>query len=668
VDYIGTSEERFGKIVSPLNKMTGIKILHVEDSPHDAELVRIVLIKEWPASSVRHVDTLAKFQAALVLETYDLILADYNLPGFKGQDVLRAAQEFSLGTPVIFLTGAISEETAFDLIREGANDYVFKHRLERLTQVIPRALQERDERRRRLKAEAELRESESRFRSIFLSMVEGVVLLDADGRIISANPSAQRILGFEVAEELLGSFPAWRAIRENLSPFGANDLPWAVARRTGKAEPNTVMGIYQAKGALVWVVANAQPFQGATNKECPLVVTLNDITEKKSLEAQFLRAQRLESLGLLAAGVAHDLNNILAPLLMGVPILRDRTTQPNDQRLLNTMEKSAVRGADLVRQILGFTRGIDGSTGLVQLRHIARELVALLEATLPKSIHLDHDLSADTWPVCGNPTQLHQVLLNLSVNARDAMPKGGTLRITIANERLDVHTAHGLYSVSPGPYVHIAISDTGSGIEPDVLSRIWEPFFTTKGPEKGTGLGLSTVRGIVQSHHGCVDVETTLGKGTTFHILLPADERSVALTEAKSSSPLGQARGHGELILIVDDETEIREIATSLLSVQGYRVLAAKDGMQAYSQLLQHGSDIRLLITDLGMPELDGSALCIMARRQFPDIQIIVMSGKGSAVAVDAGYKDHSDAFLQKPFLPDVLLNAVDELISRKRV
>jgi two-component system, cell cycle sensor histidine kinase and response regulator CckA len=510
-----------------------------------------------------------------------------------------------------------------------------------------------------------LRESESRFRSIFLSMVEGVVLLDADGRIVSANPSAQRILGVEVAEELLGSFPDWRAIKEDLSPFGADELPWAVARRTGKAEPNLVVGLYQPRGTLVWVVVNAQPFQGAASKESPLVITLHDITEKKSLEAQFLRAQRLESLGLLAAGVAHDLNNILAPLLMGVPILRDRTT--NDQRLLNTMEASAVRGADLVRQILSFTRGISGGAGLVQLRHIAHELVALLEATLPKSIRIEYEFPAETWPVRGNPTQLHQVLLNLCVNARDAMAAGGTLRITFANQRLGVRDAQGVYAVPPGPYVHIAVSDTGPGIPPDLMARIWEPFFTTKGPEKGTGLGLSTVRGIVLSHHGCVNVETAAGKGTTFHILLPADERSAALSENKSSKALGQGRGQGELILIVDDETEIREVVTAVLTNQGYRVLAAKDGMQAYSQLLQHGSDIRLLVTDLGMPELDGAALCTMARRQFPEIQIIVMSGKGSASVADADYKSHSDLFLEKPFLPDVLLNAVDELISGKR-
>ncbi|MDO8545487.1 MAG: response regulator [Opitutaceae bacterium] len=647
-----------------------MKILHFEDNPGDIAVVRDLLMRTWPDCSVTPVAAPEGLRPALKAGAYDLVLADFNVLGFDGHAALRVVRELAPATPVIFVSGTIGEETAFDLIREGACDYVFKDRLDRLRMVIPRTLRERDERERREHAEAHLRDTEERFRSMFLTMVEGVLLLDGDGRIISANASTERILGRSVTELLGRSFAAeWNAIREDLSPYSVNESPPEVARRTGKLQPGAVMGIYQPRGALVWATVHAQPLRRSEKKRHPgLVVTLHDITEKKSLEEQLFRAQRLESLGLLAAGIAHDLNNVLAPVLMGVPLLRERQRDARDQVLLNTLEKSAVRGADLVRQILTIARGDAERRGPVQCKHLLRELVMLLEATLPKTIRIECDQSPDPWPAIGSPTRLHQVLLNLCVNARDAMASdGGTLRIVLRNHRVDLRSALALQTIPPGPYLEIEVSDTGRGIPPEILGRIWDPFFTTKSKEKGTGLGLSTVRGIVENHHGHVDVRSELGSGTTFRILLPATAESSEAPGKGSVSPFSPFRGHGELILIVDDEPEIRLVTTTVLTEHGYRVIAATDGMQAYSLLLRRSDEIKVLITDLSMPELDGSALAQMARRQFPEIRILVITGRGSAMNVDAEYEHHSDAFLPKPFTPRALLDCVHRVMTENR-
>jgi two-component system, cell cycle sensor histidine kinase and response regulator CckA len=522
----------------------------------------------------------------------------------------------------------------------------------------------RDQARRETAANAEQKESEDLFRSMLQVMVEGVLLHDADGRIVSANASAERILGRK-AEELLGGTGAeWHAVREDLSPFTPETMPAEVARNTGQPQRHIVMGFHQPQGPLVWVEVHAQPLPRATNAAGGRVVlTLHDITEKKALQEQLFRAQRLESLGLLAAGIAHDLNNVLAPVLMGVPMLRARATEVADLKLLATLEKSAQRGSDLVRRILSFSRGGNEGHPIIQLRHILKELNSFLEATLPKSLRIKSEVSPALWQVKGNPTQLHQVLLNLAVNARDAMGDDGTLRITAQNCELDIPAAVAVGKVPPGPYVAIDVSDTGPGIAPDVLARIWDPFFTTKGGEHGTGLGLSTVRGIVQNHHGHIDLTTEAGKGTTFRVLLPAIVDAPPPMAGGSAAPFAPSPGEGELVLVVDDEKEIRELATTVLTSQGYRVVSAPDGILAYLQLLQRRDEIQLMVTDLVMRDLDGKALAMMARRQFPDLKIAVMTGRDLNDEAKAELQRDSDAILQKPFKPGALLKLVEQLL-----
>jgi two-component system, cell cycle sensor histidine kinase and response regulator CckA len=389
----------------------------------------------------------------------------------------------------------------------------------------------------------------------------------------------------------------------------------------------------------------------------------SDITDRKRLEEQFLRAQRMENIGLLAAGIAHDLNNMLAPILLAAPMLREHVTDPGALGLLGTLEKSAERGANLVRQILAFAHGATGEHRLLQVRHLLRDITSVIAGTFPKSIRLEDYIPSDLWPIKGNPTQIHQVLLNLCVNARDAMPNGGTLRLRAANRVLDLTAAGAIEGGRPGLFLVLQVEDTGTGIPPEVQARMWEPFFTTKESGKGTGLGLSTVRGIIENHNGFIEVVTAAGVGSSFRIFLPAAEGTTADGLNTPSRPL--PAGKGELILVVDDERHIRDMTLTMLTRNGYRVLVAADGAEAAMVFAQRAAEIRLVITDLHMPNLDGAMLGRALRRINPASKLLVMSGLSSALGNRPDYKpeEFADGFLHKPFKPEALLAKVHELL-----
>jgi PAS domain S-box-containing protein len=388
-----------------------------------------------------------------------------------------------------------------------------------------------------------------------------------------------------------------------------------------------------------------------------------DITDKKRIEEQFFRAQRLESLGMLAAGIAHDLNNVLAPILLAAPMLRDHAHDPADLRMISTLEKSAERGAGLVRQILGFAHGADGEHRPIQTKHLLRDIATFVSETFPKTIRLEADIPGNLWRVKANATQLHQVLLNLCVNARDAMPQGGTLILRAENITIDDASAIGHDGARLGSYLAFHVEDTGLGIPPDVLARIWEPFFTTKSSDKGTGLGLSTVRGIVESHSGFATVHTVPGSGTRFRVYLPALDQTLEKGVPNVPAPAAP-RGAGELVLVVDDEVSIRNMAATMLSRQGYRVLTAADGAEAISLFASRSKEIRIVITDLSMPNLDGAALAGVIKRLKPDIKIIAISGLGGGGGNEPKAQNFTPHFLLKPFRPDALLRMVHDVLQ----
>ncbi|MEZ0255867.1 MAG: ATP-binding protein, partial [Chthoniobacter sp.] len=392
------------------------------------------------------------------------------------------------------------------------------------------------------------------------------------------------------------------------------------------------------------------------------VLSINtDITEKKKLESQFLRAQRMESIGTLAGGIAHDLNNVLGPIIMAVDLFKLKMTDPQDLELLETVAVSARRGADMVRQVLSFARGLEGQRALVRPSQLITEVQRIARDTFPKFISVQVTGQENTWSLLGDPTQLHQVLLNLCVNARDAMPNGGILTLRAANLHIDSQFAAMHPDAKPGPYVVMEIADTGIGMTADVIEKIFEPFFTTKEIGKGTGLGLSTTLAIVRSHGGFATVESIPGKGTKFRVHLPAEPDGAEVSHGDSQSEF--PRGHEELVLVIDDEASVRSITSQTLTAFGYRVVTAVDGAEGVAKYAQHMLEIAAVVTDMMMPVMDGVATIRALSRLNPLVKIIAASGlatKGAeAEAAGAGVK----LFLPKPYTASSLLVALRDLL-----
>jgi PAS domain S-box-containing protein len=379
-----------------------------------------------------------------------------------------------------------------------------------------------------------------------------------------------------------------------------------------------------------------------------------DITEKKLMESQFMRAQRLESLGMLASGIAHDLNNVLTPIIGIVQLLPLKITNldPQIQRLLEVLNDSAHRGADLVKQILSFTRGIEGKPTNVQIGHLIAETQKIIQETFPKNIDLLVDLPTDLWLTAADATLLHQVFLNLCVNARDAMPMGGNLSITAENLEIDDNYAQMNLDADAGAYVVVTIADTGMGIPKEIVDRIFDPFFTTKDIGKGTGLGLSTVMGVIKSHHGFISVYSEMGKGTRFKVYLPATDEGNLDPAIKNELLFG----NGELILVVDDETAVQEITKATLETHGYKTLLANDGIEAIALYAENKEKISVVLLDMMMPSLDSVTIIRTLSKLNSQVKIIAMSGLSTNESVTKMTSEGVQAFLAKPFTANELL------------
>ena len=387
-----------------------------------------------------------------------------------------------------------------------------------------------------------------------------------------------------------------------------------------------------------------------------------DITEKKHLEAQLFRAQRLESIGTLASGIAHDLNNILTPILAGAQLLPLKFPDADERtrHLLEILEINAKRGADLVKQVLSFARGVEGKRITLQLRHLIVEVAKILKETFPKSIEVSTDVLQDLWMVSGDSTQLHQVLMNLCVNARDAMPNGGSLSISAENLLIDENYVRMNLEAKEGHYIMITISDTGVGIPREILDRIFEPFFTTKDVGQGTGLGLSTVLGIVKSHGGFVNVYSEPGIGSSFQVHLPAVQEMETITPEEF---LPQT-GHGELILLVDDEIAIQDITRTSLETHNYKTLIASDGIEAIALYAQNKDKISAVLMDIMLPTLDGLTAIRTLQKINPQVRIIASSGLMSDNKLSAVAAIGVNTFLLKPYTVNELLLSLQKVLS----
>jgi two-component system, cell cycle sensor histidine kinase and response regulator CckA len=486
---------------------------------------------------------------------------------------------------------------------------------------------------------------------------DAIFVRDFSDRILYWNDGAQRLYGWTMTEA------RGRTSSELLSPAGATQSGEALeaVRKNGQWSGELRQKTREGRELVIqsrWSVVNER--KGTPRA---ILVVNTDITEKKKLEAQLLRAQRLESIGTLASGLAHDLNNVLAPILMTVSFLKEQIEDETVAGMIQTLETCARRGAHIVRQVLTFARGVEGVRVLLQPKHLLEEMERIARETFPRSLHIQTQLCKQPRLIRGDATQLQQVLMNLWVNARDAMPEGGTLTARVENVVVGPEELKSHPEARPGPHVLISVTDTGTGIAPELMEKIFDPFFTTKPVGQGTGLGLPTALGIVKSHGGFLRVDSQVGKGTSFKVYLPAaaDEEDA---NAKDIDPTTLPRGNGEMILVVDDEPAIRDIASCILATHGYRPLTAAEGNEALALFEQNREQVKAVVSDLMMPRMDGATTIRSLRRMKPGLKTIMITGLGEEGRVAEAKAAGSDLVLSKPFTAEQLLMALKQLLG----
>ena len=486
---------------------------------------------------------------------------------------------------------------------------------------------------------------------------DAIVVRGLDEKILYWNEGAERIYGW-TAEEATG-----RTARELRLLSELNEAQFEKGQRAvrERGEWSGEMRQWTKSGAEITVESRWTLVRDDREEPQSILVINTDVTERKKMEAQFLRAQRMESIGTLAGGIAHDLNNVLSPILMAVQMLQLKVADEGVQEWLEILRVNAERGADMVRQVLSFARGVEGERVALQPKHLVKDVVKILKDTLPKSVSLSYEVPNDLWMVSADATQVHQVLTNLCVNARDAMPQGGELTLRAENVTLDDSYARMHLEAKPGRYVMLTVTDTGAGVAPEVIGRIFEPFFTTKETGKGTGLGLSTALTIVRSHGGFINVYSEPNKGSQFSVYLPAIE--TARVEQAERRRAEMPAGHGELVLVVDDEEAIRQITKGTLETFGYRVLTAGDGTEAVALYAQNRDEVAVVLTDMMMPFMDGPATIRALQKMNPQVRVVAASGLGGSEKAAEATALGVRMFLPKPYTAEKLLNALAEVL-----
>ncbi|MBF2063961.1 MAG: response regulator [Calothrix sp. C42_A2020_038] len=629
-------------------KNSPIRVLLIDDDEDDYILTRDWFSEfqvagcglEWVSSYETALHTIARHQ-------HDIYLIDYRLGEGNGLELLRAAVASGTSAPIILLTGQGERDIDIEAMQAGAADYLEKSQLN--AALLERSIRYALERKR---AERKIREQAA----LLDVATDAIFVCNLKNQILFWNKAAERLYGWK-EEEALGkqTIQLWR--EDSVSQFqSAFNTLLKNGAWEGELKQTTKSGnqiVVESRWTLV---------PEFDSKAQAILVVNTDITQKKQLETQFFRAQRLESIGTLASGIAHDLNNVLAPILMTAQLLESQLKDERSKKLLPILISNAKRGANLVKQVLSFTRGIEGERTMTQIKHLITEIQQIIKETFPKSIQVTTNISPKLWTVLGNATQLHQVLMNLCVNARDAMPDGGRLEISADNIYIDENFAKMYIEARVGNYILVTISDTGVGIPPDILDRIFEPFFTTKELGKGTGLGLSTVLGIVKSHGGFINVSSDVNRGSKFQVYLPAQQ----IPEIPEENDTELPKGNGELILVIDDEDSIRDVTKTSLETYNYKAITASDGIEAIALYAEHRDQIEIVLTDMIMPVMDGLTTIRTLQKINPAVKIIAVSGLLSSDKVNNATEIGVKAFLSKPYTAKQLLQTIGTVKSNE--
>jgi two-component system cell cycle sensor histidine kinase/response regulator CckA len=637
---------------------TPLRVLIVEDREDDAELLLHELRRGGYDPSAVRVETALAMGAALDRQSWEVVISDYALSQFSGLAALELLQERQLDVPFIIVSGAISADTAVAAMKAGAHDYVVKGKLARLIPAIERGLGEARERQARRQAEQVLQVSERRFRSLIENISGIIAVLAPDGTILYQSPSVEPTLGYS-PEELIGTNLVTYLHPEdsaNLAAFLEELLRQPGVLQPGEFRIQHRDGSWRVLGAMARSLLHDPGVQG-------IIVNARDITDRKQLEEQLRQSQKMDAIGRLAGGVAHDFNNMLGAIIGYADLLLHRIGDDEAAReCLQEISKAGERAAALTRQLLMFSRKQVLAPQLLDLNEIAGNIHKMLDRLIGEDIELQIVADPAAARVKADPGQIEQVLLNLAINSRDAMPQGGRLTIETKNVNPTETAGRQLASVHPGPYVALAVSDTGCGMDEATKSHIFEPFFTTKEQGKGTGLGLATVYGIVQQSGGWIEVDSQPGQGTTFKVYLPGtvDEAQADVAPADLAGP---PCGSGT-ILVVEDEEIVRGLVQKVLRMQGYRVLAAERGDEALRICQEQEQEIDLLLTDVVMPGMSGRELAEQAAVMRPEMKVLFMSGYTDDAVVRHRVFDTEIAFIQKPFTPAALASKVQDVLG----
>ena len=637
---------------------TPLDILIIEDSQDDAELMIAQLRQDGFAPTWRRVETEPDFLAALK-KLPDIILSDYSLPQFSGLRAVELLQASGLNIPLILLSGTIGEEAAVDAMKQGATDYLPKDRVARLGNAVERALRDKRLREERKNTEAELLWKTTLLEAQLNSSLDGILVVNSQGKVLLQNrrmnelwkvPQTNGAGQPDVAQLVLDPDKEKKPRQFVEKVTYLNTHPDEAGHDVIELLDGTVLDRYSA------------PVRDTAGKNYGRIWSFRDITERRKLEAQFRQAQKMESIGQLAGGIAHDFNNILSAIMGNVYLAKLAANEaPALLEPLEHISKAARRATDLVNQILTFSRQNKPEREPVKLNHIVLEALKLLRASLPVSIDIQTDLTADTPAVLANATAVHQIIMNLGTNAWHAMrDKPGTLKVELNIVDVDTHYVISHPDLRPGAYVQLSVSDTGSGMERAVLERIFDPFFTTKPVGEGTGLGLSVVHGIMKSHDGGVYVYSRPGEGTVFRLYFPIIELKVLPQNIETDSI---PRGQQERILFVDDEEALATIGKKILDGLGYQVTIMTNPMEALAAVRDQPDQFDLIITDLTMPAIDGLKLGSQLLHIQPGLPIILMTGYSSIMTPEKvqelGFRD----FLNKPYTGRILGETVHRVL-----
>jgi two-component system, cell cycle sensor histidine kinase and response regulator CckA len=639
---------------------TPLHILHLEDDLHDAALIQATLEAEGVPCAITRVQSRSDFEVALERGGVDLILSDCLLPAFDGMSALHIACTRCPAVPFIIVSGTLGEERAIDALKSGATDYVLKDRLVRLAPAVRRAVQEVEQKAANMQTVEALQNTEQQLRIIFDESPLGIALVGKDGRPVLTNAAVQTMLGY-TGEELC-QMPFSEFTHPDDS---AKDLALYRQVVQGAIKNYQMEKRYIRKdGKVVWGHLSVCLARQAAPQGGFAIGMVEDITERRKLEAQFIEAQKMEVVGHLAGGVAHDFNNILA-VIMGYSDLMMQKLAADDElkSYLETIRSSAERAGGLTRQLLIFSRKQTVQLVVLDINEVVKDLDKMLRRVIDENIVMTILAGKEIGRVKADSGYIGQVLMNLAVNARDAMPQGGKLTIATHNVNLDENAARAQPGARAGDYVMLSVSDTGTGMTEEVKAHLFEAFFTTKPKGKGTGLGLATCRTIVEQAGGHIAVRSELGQGTTFQIYFPrVDQPLAAAGHAGPSEPLPRGT---ETLLLVEDEPSLRHLARRVLESHGYVVISASNGQEALHTVREHkGAPIRLVVTDVIMPMMGGKVMAEWLKSANPDLKILFTSGYTDDAITQHGVLETGVEFLPKPYAPSALVRKVREILD----